>query len=88
MECLKPYRRNGPARNALMLLTPRLYQHCQIDNVKSSNVLGLIYDPVAGWNTPPKALHGARKMLLVHQVGVVKVGEVIRYVYGESARGE
>ena len=62
----------------LILVTPRLYQF-QIADKESRKVFFVFDDSYSRWHEPPTdtASH-ARKMLLIHQAGSVKVGEIVR----------
>ena len=58
-----------------MLITPRIYRELQ--NIQeASNHSGL--GPLPGWRVSPETVAHRQKMLLVHQVGTVRVGEVVR----------
>ncbi|CAL8581501.1 hypothetical protein XPA_007190 [Xanthoria parietina] len=62
-----------------MLITPRTFQQLQ-SLEKGSRIAGdFHYRSVVGWQVSPDALRSAQRMLLVHQVGSVKIGEVVRY---------
>ncbi|KAL8851330.1 MAG: hypothetical protein Q9221_003775 [Calogaya cf. arnoldii] len=62
-----------------MLITPRTYQQYQ-SLEKDSRIAGdFHYRSAVGWQISPDALRSAQRMLLVHQVGSVKIGEVVRY---------
>lgn len=61
-----------------MLITPRTFQQLQ-SLEKGSRIAGdFHYRSVVGWQVSPDALRSAQRMLLVHQVGSVKIGEVVR----------
>ncbi|PGH22984.1 hypothetical protein AJ80_02899 [Polytolypa hystricis UAMH7299] len=67
-----------------MLITPRAYQLSQSPNRGSSPSSGsaaLASYPslTTGWSVEPAEYSRAAKMLLVHQVGTVRVGQVVRY---------
>ena len=62
-----------------MLVTPHTYQQLGIlerNYKRKGNFL-----PDTGWLVAPDAVRNARSMLLVHQVGSVRIGEVVRYVH-------
>lgn len=60
-----------------MLLTPRTYQLLQsLQEGPQSGSLGPL--PAVGWRVSPDTVRHRQKMLLVHQVGSVRVGEVVR----------
>ncbi|KAL8707687.1 MAG: hypothetical protein Q9220_007349 [cf. Caloplaca sp. 1 TL-2023] len=62
-----------------MLVTPRTYQQLQ-SLERDSRIAGdFQYRSVLGWQVAPDTLRTAQRMLLVHQVGSVKIGEVVRY---------
>ncbi|EFW15029.1 hypothetical protein D8B26_004602 [Coccidioides posadasii str. Silveira] len=64
-----------------MLVTPRTYQLSQTPNK------GLSLTPenfptfrtLRGWSIPPEEIRRAAEMLLIHHVGSVRIGEVVRY---------
>ncbi len=59
-----------------MLVTPRTYQQLEILEKNHKCECNLL--PEIGWVVAPDAVRSARRMLLVHQVGSVKIGEVVR----------
>ena len=60
-----------------MLITPRTYG--QLQRIQEpSNPGSLNPLPAIGWRVSPDTLKHRQKMLLVHQVGSVRVGEVVR----------
>ena len=65
-----------------MLVTPRLYHQYQSTQTglwQQLNI-GAGFPHESGWSYhPPETVRHVRKMLLVHQTGEVKVGEVVRY---------
>ena len=62
-----------------MLVTARLYQQFQITNVESRNAPFVFYHSSRKWlDTVADPTSRARKMLLIHQAGSVKVGEIVR----------
>ncbi|OKL63337.1 hypothetical protein UA08_02114 [Talaromyces atroroseus] len=70
---------------ASMLITPRTYQLAQEDrtdrwNRSSDNIhLSARFHSLTGWHADKAETERAYKMLLVHQSGYVRVGEVVRY---------
>lgn len=63
-----------------MLLTPRLYEQSKSVGVSPWSYHGSLTLLPQGWTSlPPATDRHVRKMLLVHQAGSVKVGEVVRY---------
>ena len=54
-----------------MLITPRTYQQLEAQKrgIKTASL---------DWDVSPIAIAHAKKMLLVHQVGSVRIGEVVR----------
>ncbi|KAI4213211.1 MAG: hypothetical protein LQ351_004157 [Letrouitia transgressa] len=62
-----------------MLVTPRTYQQLQILEQASKTAGDFHYRSAVGWQVSPNSIRQARNMLLVHQVGSVKIGEVVRY---------
>ncbi|KAI4176771.1 MAG: hypothetical protein LQ346_007814 [Caloplaca aetnensis] len=62
-----------------MLITSRTYQQLQTLEDDSKAAGDFQYRSVVGWQISPQLLRQAQRMLLVHQVGSVKVGEVVRY---------
>ncbi|KAL9597057.1 MAG: hypothetical protein Q9219_005386 [cf. Caloplaca sp. 3 TL-2023] len=62
-----------------MLITPRTYQQLQSLERDSKTAGDFHYRDAVGWHVSPRALREAQSMLLVHQLGSVKIGEVIRY---------
>lgn len=61
-----------------MLITPRLYGQLQnIQEGPNPGSLGPL--PAIGWRVSQNTVNHRQKMLLVHQVGSVRVGEVVRY---------
>ena len=66
-----------------MLITPRLYRLVQTPDKgapQSSETLSSTFHTFSGWRVNLSELRYAREMLLVHQAGSVRVGEVVRYV--------
>jgi len=60
-----------------MLVTPRLYQQFQ----KSDRELGRldrIFSNSPWYEPDPETVRCARRMLLIHQAGTVRVGEIVR----------
>lgn len=66
-----------------MLITPRVYQLAQTpDRGAYEDHTRPRFHALTGWrNNPHVDLRRAAAMLLVHQAGSVRVGEVVRYVY-------
>ncbi|KAL9044775.1 MAG: hypothetical protein Q9214_002109 [Letrouitia sp. 1 TL-2023] len=62
-----------------MLVTTRAYQQLQILEQASRNAGDFHYPSAVGWQVSPSTIRQARNMLLVHQIGSVKIGEVVRY---------
>lgn len=65
-----------------MLITPRTYRLSQIPDrgESSSSDFHHTFSSLSGWNVEPKEYRRAAEMLLIHQVGSVRVGELIRLV--------
>ncbi|KAL8697511.1 MAG: hypothetical protein Q9201_007091 [Fulgogasparrea decipioides] len=62
-----------------MLVNSRTYQQLQ-DLERDSRTAGdFHYRPLVGWQISLDKIRSAQRMLLVHQVGSVKIGEVVRY---------
>ena len=62
-----------------MLVTPRLYQLSQVrDKGLSNDDDDPDFNALAGWWHNGEEYKQAAKMILVHQTGTVKVGEVVR----------
>lgn len=60
-----------------MLITPRTYKQSQAHRGRTeAGTFGFV--PAAGWSVSPDSVQSALKMLLVHQVGSVRIGEVVR----------
>ncbi|KAI9700620.1 MAG: hypothetical protein M1836_001987 [Candelina mexicana] len=62
-----------------MLLTARTYRLAQTPDKGASSPTTTFYGRSIGWQDRVSAQRRARKMLLVHQTGNVKIGEVVRY---------
>ncbi|MCJ1379372.1 hypothetical protein MMC17_002473 [Xylographa soralifera] len=64
-----------------MLVTPpRLYRQYQISDEEARSFGPVSGTLRSGWHEPPaETVSQARKMLLIHQIGSVRVGEVVRY---------
>ena len=62
-----------------MLATPRTYQQLQILELEARKTGDHQVLPATGWRASPTSLRHAGEMLLAHQVGMVRVGEVVRY---------
>ncbi|OJD10868.1 hypothetical protein ACJ73_09671, partial [Blastomyces percursus] len=67
-----------------MLVTPRLYRLAQNPNngSRSPSSYHPTFYALTGWDVEPADYKRAAEMLLVHQVGSVRVGEVVRYDLG------
>ena len=66
---------------AVMLVTPRLYQQFTTAEKEAVIVAGVLVIHIQSWMIPHlEELRHAQEMLLVHQVGSVRVGEVVRLV--------
>lgn len=70
-----------------MLITPRIYQQLQILELEARKSGDRQALPATGWRASPTSLRRAGEMLLVHQVGMVRVGEVVRYAPVEISNG-
>lgn len=71
-----------------MLITPRTYQLAQNTNQwdltrESDQQYPARFRSLTGWQTDFADAQRAHKMLLVHQSGHVRVGEVIRFVLSQ-----
>ncbi|PGH17532.1 hypothetical protein AJ79_01132 [Helicocarpus griseus UAMH5409] len=66
-----------------MLITPRVYQLSQIPNNGSLSPSSYpqSFHTLTGWDVEPAEYKRAAEMLLVHQVGSVRVGEVVRFTF-------
>jgi hypothetical protein len=62
-----------------MLLSPRLYKLSQTPDKGRRDVSPSQALSIAGWRRRAQDYHHIVKMLLLHQTGSVKVGEVVRY---------
>ncbi|EER44834.1 lipase/serine esterase [Histoplasma capsulatum H143] len=64
-----------------MLVTPRLYRLAQIPDNGSRAPFSYhpSFNTLTGWDVEPAEYERAAEMLLVHQVGSVRVGEVVRF---------
>ncbi len=65
-----------------MLVSPRLYTLSQVPDkgLRDVTAPGQAFS-VTGWRHGAQDYRQARKMLLLHQTGSVKVGEVVRYAW-------
>ncbi|KAL2038769.1 hypothetical protein N7G274_008527 [Stereocaulon virgatum] len=61
-----------------MLLTSRTYQQLQSSQQRSEPG-SFEPSPAIGWSVAPDTVKHREKMLLVHQIGSVRVGEIVRY---------
>ncbi|KAL9067798.1 MAG: hypothetical protein Q9157_006695, partial [Trypethelium eluteriae] len=62
-----------------MLLGPRTFELAQIPDKGADRPVLAFFEKTSSWHETQKALRHAREMLLIHQSGSVKVGEVVRY---------
>lgn len=62
-----------------MFFNPRTYQQLQNLERESKRAGDHYYRPAVGWRTSPIEIRRRQEMLLVHQTGSVKIGEVVRY---------
>ncbi|KAI2095626.1 hypothetical protein LOZ35_003137 [Ophidiomyces ophidiicola] len=64
-----------------MLVTPRTYRLSQTPNKGLSLSLENYptFRTLRGWRVPPEEIRQAAEMLLIHQTGSVRLGEVVRY---------
>ncbi|KAL9127695.1 MAG: hypothetical protein Q9217_003468, partial [Psora testacea] len=62
-----------------MLITPRTYQQSQRELRKKGERGSFGPVPTVGWRVAPPTVPYTQKMLLVHQTGSVRIGEVVRY---------
>ncbi|KAF2396228.1 DUF676-domain-containing protein [Trichodelitschia bisporula] len=62
-----------------MLLTPRTFELAQYPDKGSSRLNSPFIKCAPSWHEQRAARKHAEKMLLLHQTGVVKVGDVVRY---------
>lgn len=63
-----------------MLITPRTYQQLQSLERESKTAGDFHFPATVGWHVSTDTIREAQRMLLVHQVGSVKIGEVVRCV--------
>ena len=61
-----------------MFFTPRTYQQLQNLEQDSKRAGDHYYQPAVGWRISPVEIRRSQEMLLVHQSGSVKIGEVVR----------
>ena len=75
-----------------MLVTPRLYQQFKVAEQDAVASAGVININTTSWRIPPPdTIRRVERMLLVHQTGSVRVGEVVRQVisgYCYTSRAE
>ena len=64
-----------------MLLTPRTYTLAQVPDANRTEASSSYFLLTPSQKELRKEEQRARRMLLLHQTGAVKVGEVIRQVY-------
>ena len=86
-QLTEPENKSTPPRHdtssVRMLLSPRTYQQLQI--LQQGSKSGTFESrPAIGWRVAPDTVHHREKMLLVHQIGSVRVGEVVRYLRSTS----
>ncbi|KAL8830892.1 MAG: hypothetical protein Q9191_001188 [Dirinaria sp. TL-2023a] len=62
-----------------MFFNPRTYQQLQNLERESKRAGDHHCKPAIGWRTSPTEIRRGQEMLLVHQTGSVKIGEVVRY---------
>ncbi|KAJ5514891.1 ABC transporter integral membrane type 1 [Penicillium fimorum] len=64
-----------------MLITARTYSASQTPDLGAAQLCNKRsrFHTLSGWQTNPEDIEEATDMLLVHQVGSVRVGEVVRY---------
>ena len=62
-----------------MLITPYTYRQLQKVEQDERNAGDYQRLPAVGWRISPQELRRGQEMLLVHQTGSVKIGEVVRY---------
>ncbi|KAL8786328.1 MAG: hypothetical protein Q9195_008255 [Heterodermia aff. obscurata] len=62
-----------------MLITPYTYRTLQVAEQDARRAGNHRYQPALGWRSSPHDLQRGQEMLLVHQTGSVKIGEVVRY---------
>ena len=63
-----------------MFFNPRTYQQLKDLERDSKRAGDHYYRPAVGWRTSPIEIRRGQEMLLVHQTGSVKIGEVVRSV--------
>lgn len=61
-----------------MLLCPRTFELAQVPDKGADRPVLAFFENTASWHEAQKALRYARRMLLIHQSGSVRVGEVVR----------
>lgn len=61
-----------------MLINPRTYHQLQAVERDARRAGDHQYQPLVGWRASPQDLQRGQEMLLVHQTGSVKIGEVVR----------
>ena len=61
-----------------MFIVPRTYQQLQLLERDSERAGDHHYQPATGWRISPQEIRLGQAMLLVHQTGSVKIGEVVR----------
>lgn len=61
-----------------MLINPRTYRQRQLLEQDARRAGDHQYQPLVGWRLSAQDLRRGQEMLLVHQTGSVKIGEVVR----------
>ena len=61
-----------------MLINPYTYRSLQVAEQDARRAGNHRYQPVLGWRSTPHDAQRGQEMLLVHQTGSVKIGEVVR----------
>ncbi|MCJ1472537.1 hypothetical protein MMC13_001186 [Lambiella insularis] len=63
-----------------MLVTSRLYRQYQSSDEEARSLDSVLRSTGSGWHDPPaEIISRASRMLLIHQAGNVRIGEVVRY---------
>jgi hypothetical protein len=76
-----------PWKHPSMLITPRTYSASQIPQGATSRAESASrYHTLAGWRQIPTESISGSEMLLAHQTGSVRVGEIARYVRPRCSR--
>lgn len=61
-----------------MLINPYTYRALQFAQQDARRAGNHRYQPALGWRSSPHDLQRGQEMLLVHQAGSLKIGEVVR----------